>query len=296
MKIQMAKTGKHKGTTIKKQQLVDCVETFSKQDKAPIILGHDSSWNDSMPAMGWVESVEMDGNYLIGVLTLSDEMQELYDSGEYKNWSIGIGYNEDTGKYYIHHLAFLGAVPPKITGLKVIEMGDVAELTLVTCSDMAVLEEEEEEPEGTPADDTNDKPEDDDMTLTKEQIAEMQAENAKLKKDNEDKDAKNLELSDKLKKEQKKVQDAEIAAFCDSLKGKVSKDNLDKVEALLKPEEGDMLLFSDTEKPENTKGLLAVLTEAFADVPNITPDGAMNFSNNNGEGVSARIVIPANKF
>lgn len=125
MKLELAKTGNHNGITITEEDLRDMAETF-KSD-VPVTIGHES--DDSMPAYGWVKALEVteDGQILIGELELNEELQQALAEGRYKNWSIGAGRDADD-KMYLHHLAFLGAVPPMIKDLKLIEMGDRSDI------------------------------------------------------------------------------------------------------------------------------------------------------------------------
>jgi len=82
-----------------------------------------------MPAYGWVKSLKVseDGQTLTGELELNEELQQALAEGRYKNWSIGAGRNAGE-QMYLHHVAFLGAVPPMIKGLKLIEMGDRSDI------------------------------------------------------------------------------------------------------------------------------------------------------------------------
>ena len=121
MRIELAKTGNWNGQVLTEEHLKQVVETF--KDEVPIVLGHLKA--DHMPAFGWVKSVELseDGKTLYGNVELSEPLKEAYDFGLYRKWSIGLRKNAE-GKWYLHHLAFLGAVPPRIKGLKVLEMSD----------------------------------------------------------------------------------------------------------------------------------------------------------------------------
>jgi hypothetical protein len=194
MKIQMAKAGAHGGIEITLEQLSQCVRNFDQNDHVPVILGHDSAWDDSMPAMGWVTDVSIDGDYLVGTLELSDQMQKLYQTGEYQNWSVGISLNSEKDECYLHHLAFLGAVPPMIKGLAVIEMGDRKNIVNITCADLAEI---------------------------------SGGGNNLLSK--EEKIMKN-----RLQKIEAKMKEAEISTFCDALAGRISKAHIEKIRTSLK--------------------------------------------------------------
>jgi len=117
MKIELVKVGTFGEHTITEKDLDELVETF--QGEVPITLGH--SLADFMPAFGWVTSVEKKDGSLIGEVELNDLLKEAFEQGLYKKWSAGIRRDPVTGKKYLHHVAFLGAVPPKIKDLKVFQ-------------------------------------------------------------------------------------------------------------------------------------------------------------------------------
>lgn len=287
MIIQLAKTGTWQDITITPQDLADCVANFNPDDRVPIIKGHDTTWDDSQPADGWINRVWLDGEYLIGDIELSEDMQTAYDNGEYQNWSVCMNYDQPTSSWYLHHLAFLGAVPPKIKGLQVVEMSDKVKnekQRRITCSDLAVIE-----PDDAGDDDTKDK------KMEDEENMEKLDEALKAKKEAEDK-AADLEkekkaLSDRLaaaeakeKKAKQAADDAEAKAFADAIAGKMPKEMADKVvDAVKKAGAGKVMLFSDTNKEEPMPGILAVLTEAFGKMPTLVPGGAHHFSDKPGE-------------
>ncbi len=123
-RLELAYEGRHgaNGTPLTRQDILDIVETFSPDD-VPVTIGH--QWSDSAPAYGRIKSVftqEKEGKlYLIGDIEILDELKEYWDLGIYNRWSIGIAKNAE-GKTYLHHLALLGAVPPKIKGLKELQV------------------------------------------------------------------------------------------------------------------------------------------------------------------------------
>lgn len=119
MRIEIARTGIYNGKQLTKDDLREVVETF--KGDVPIALGHNLA--DHLPAFGWVKSVEVKDDTLYGDVELLPPLSDAYDQGFYRNWSIGLRRGDD-GKKYLHHLAFLGAVPPAIKGLK--PVGEVA--------------------------------------------------------------------------------------------------------------------------------------------------------------------------
>lgn len=122
------------GVPITKKTLHNLEESFDPGlHEVPIILGHSSDSDhirkDSIPAFGWVKSVHVDGNHLLGDLEVSDELMEWIEKKFYKKRSIAY-YNGDSltnphnqlktahqGKPTLRHLAMLGGHPPAIKGL-----------------------------------------------------------------------------------------------------------------------------------------------------------------------------------
>jgi len=118
MIIELARTGNHNGIELTKKELEEVVKNF--KGEVPIVLGH--TYADFMPAFGWVKRVWLEGDSLMGEVELSEDLKEAYELGLYKKWSVGLRPSENG--YYLHHLAFLGAVPPRIKDLKVVNFAD----------------------------------------------------------------------------------------------------------------------------------------------------------------------------
>lgn len=145
LRLQLAKPGKFgiDGTVVTEQALRDAAETF--ESEVPVTLGHHLA--DFMPAFGWVKAVEYSEpeKILYGDVELSDVLKEAFEQGLYKKWSVGIRKRASDGKRFLHHLAFLGAVPPKIKDLKimdskVINMADVDETWAFELADKSTKE------------------------------------------------------------------------------------------------------------------------------------------------------------
>jgi len=97
----------------------ELVETFDTLNyKPPIVLGHISQYRDGDPAYGRLLEVEKmerlsDGKVcLAGQLRFTSYAQNLVEEGAYDGISLGLRQDPETGKYYIHHIALLGAYPP----------------------------------------------------------------------------------------------------------------------------------------------------------------------------------------
>ncbi|SNZ07745.1 Phage capsid scaffolding protein (GPO) serine peptidase [Persephonella hydrogeniphila] len=109
---------KRNGLELTPEIINQIVETFSDLNyKPPIVLGHISDYKDGDPAYGRVLSLktvkQINGKTcLAGELKLSNYLQSLMNSGEYDGFSIGVKFDPETNKAYLHHLAVLGAYPP----------------------------------------------------------------------------------------------------------------------------------------------------------------------------------------
>jgi len=125
IRIELAKVGvwgsEGNATPLTPEDLREVAETFAEIQKAPVTLGH--QFADFMPAFGWVTSLNFDeqAGVLYGDVELSDLLADAYEQGLYQKWSIGIRRRASDGKRYLHHLAFLGAVPPKIKDLRILD-------------------------------------------------------------------------------------------------------------------------------------------------------------------------------
>jgi len=119
--LELARTGKHglDGAEIVKQDIIEMVETFV--GKRPVTIGHNVS--DRVPKFGNVLECwsSADNNTLIGVVCFSEAADKLYESGAYDGWSISMPRRLTDGKRVLHHLAILGATPPKISNLEELE-------------------------------------------------------------------------------------------------------------------------------------------------------------------------------
>ena len=127
-RIELARVGVHgiAGQAVTAGDLAEIVETFA--GSAPITIGH--SLADWMPAFGKVTAVSFNGKTgtLHGVVELSDLLADAHGQGLYPSWSIGAPRRAADGKRTLHHLAFLGAVPPAVKNLKVLESVNLSEV------------------------------------------------------------------------------------------------------------------------------------------------------------------------
>lgn len=126
-RMEIARTGSFgaDGAAITLQDLKDVKETFD--GRGPVSLGHYMTKQDWWPQWGNIETIELieDENGTDGVLeadvSLVPELAQAIDEGFYSGWSISIPARASDGKKYIHHLAMLGSVPPKIRDLKIMK-------------------------------------------------------------------------------------------------------------------------------------------------------------------------------
>ena len=96
--------------------------------EAPLTVGHPK---DNLPAYGWVKSL---GKTAAGVLTMTPhqvepQFAEMVAAQRFKKRSASFyppqaPNNPTPGKWYLRHVAFLGAQPPAIAGLKDIQFSE----------------------------------------------------------------------------------------------------------------------------------------------------------------------------
>ncbi len=125
MELVLARAGlADNGKSLTPEIIREVVETFSEIKSAPVTIGHELA--DYMPAYGWVKSLRAneDNTLLFGEVELLPPLRDAYELGYFRKWSIGVRKRPKDGKRYLHHLAFLGAVPPAIKGLEVIKMAE----------------------------------------------------------------------------------------------------------------------------------------------------------------------------
>jgi hypothetical protein len=122
--LELARVGKWglDGSEITRQDIAEMAETIA--GKRPVVIGHDVT--DRAPKFGDVLDCwpSTDGGALIGPVMFSEAADKLYENGAYDGWSISMPRRESDGKRILHHLAILGAAPPKIPGLA--ELAQVA--------------------------------------------------------------------------------------------------------------------------------------------------------------------------
>lgn len=141
--------------------------------EAPLTIGHPEH---NLPAYGWVQSV---GRNAAGVLTINPhkvepQFAEMVAAGRFTKRSASFyppsaPNNPTPGKWYLRHVAFLGAQPPAIAGLKDIQFSEDDAGGAVSFSEPVTADPSTQEP--------------DDMS--KELQAQLDEANAKLKAEQE---------------------------------------------------------------------------------------------------------------
>jgi len=88
---------------------------------APIQLGH----RDDAPAFGWIDSLALQGDVLVAREKQVDpQFNELRKAGRYKKRSASFYVGADGRVSGLRHVAYLGAEPPEVKGLKDVKFED----------------------------------------------------------------------------------------------------------------------------------------------------------------------------
>lgn len=98
------------------------------QREAPLCIGHPA---DNLPAYGWVKSlsVNADGRLAMDAHEVDAQFAEIVGKKLYKKRSSAFyppahPNNPKPGTWYLRHVAFLGAQPPAVSGLKDIQFSE----------------------------------------------------------------------------------------------------------------------------------------------------------------------------
>lgn len=120
--------------------------------EAPLTVGHPEG---NRPAYGWVESLQVDGDVLRvgGHRQVEAAFAEMVADGRFKKRSASFYHPDDSanpvpGTWYLRHVAYLGAQPPAVKGLKDIEFSQAA--AAVAFSDPVSEPPQEQPPMKTP--------------------------------------------------------------------------------------------------------------------------------------------------
>lgn len=131
--IEIFRAGRHvddSGTThsFTEADLADMASSYNPAlREAPLTVGHPK---DNLPAYGWVKSVQStEGVLSINPHQVEPQFAEMVNAGRFKKRSAsfyppGAPNNPTPGKWYLRHVAFLGAQPPAVAGLKDIQFSE----------------------------------------------------------------------------------------------------------------------------------------------------------------------------
>lgn len=137
--VEVFRTGQHTDSKGRTRQWTEAdldkmVASYNPADfEAPIVIGHPQG--DNAPAYGWVEALKRAGNLLMAKFKqVPAEFAQQVKEGRWKKRSVRVHADGTLG-----HVAFLGAAPPAIAGLK-----DIQFSADIDASDYDYSEQQEE--------------------------------------------------------------------------------------------------------------------------------------------------------
>lgn len=265
---------------VKESELEEIAETFPEIKKAPVKLG--GHWTENRPRLANVISVTYDKKTktLLGEVEEQDELSAAVDAGYYPDVSIGAKQRASDGKMYLHHLAYLGDEPPQIKDLEsqIAENLSEAEKNIAASdatSDKDVRSYPSTAEKQLYLSDTENQKEkinDGGLSMTEEEIKAMQAENERLKAENESKEKM---LSDSMAA----ARERDKEALRKAAEGKVTQPQMDDLMALCDSfQDGKTIELSDSDGKKKTENPISVLTGIFESLkPKVEP-GTLNLS------------------
>ena len=230
-RLELAKTGQHgaDGSILSLEDLREAKETF--EGSVPVTIGHQMARKDWFPQFGQILTVDLaedEDAVLIGDVEFNELAAEAYEEGLYTGWSISLPKRPADGKRYIHHLALLGAMPPKIKGLDILkEMGMVSvDFSETEVSDEFFFTKTDLNPAG-PDNDTQIQEENvDELEEAQKEIDELKSKNAGLQTQLEEKDK---EFSDKVQKLEANEKARKKEELKEAAAGKVPAGKMDEL-------------------------------------------------------------------
>lgn len=273
------------GIPFKRNDIEQIVESFNELKtinkvpfkKANIKIGHNDEQplTDGQPALGWIESLRIEGKKLFGkFVNVPDIVRQAIEKDLYKKVSIeldvDVHHKQKFHKYVLTGVALLGAELPAVNTL--------ADLTAYFSRDNDFTASKEKYVFSAVDCSLNKQIEDE--IMTPDEIAAMQAENAKLKADKQNLEDKNLQF--KRDKEDRERQDKQ-----DKIKF-ARKEVTDVLESAVKDEHitpGQREKFSKLLNVDNDDAVLAINIE---DIKALVADSSVSFSKDSnakeGEG------------
>ena len=270
---QLCRTGKFgaDGATITKKDLEEIVETFTPP--RPISIGHDAAKADNFPKFGdvlYLDGIHDDPKHpgekvLVAGVVLHPELEKQFDdkadgNGIYEGWSVTIPRRASDGKRYLHSLAICGATPPKIPELEQLMVKSCfSDNDTVEVYDFSDSVEYQEESSMTEEE--------------KKKMADLEAENKKLKdaqKASEDKkksdDEKSkqdyADMAARCEALEKGIRDEKVKALTDKFSDKVSAAVLPKIKAVAEA----LSVAGECEFSDGSETKKQAALDAFADV------------------------------
>lgn len=113
--------------------------------EAPLTVGHPES---NRPAYGWVSGLQADGDVLKTThRQVEAQFAEMVQDGRFKKRSASFytpddPHNPKPGVWYLRHVAYLGAQPPVVKGLRDVEFSEAADA--VNFSDPVTSQEQDD--------------------------------------------------------------------------------------------------------------------------------------------------------
>ncbi len=273
--LQLARTGIHgtQSARLTKQDFAEMIETFTQ---SPVYLGHEKSHHDSEPSYGKVIELNLsdDGETLYGDVVLEPEVDKLFSDKKYDGWSIGCPRRRIDNKRVLHHLALLGSTKPAIPNLRQVRVSQSEYAEEISAAEYKFSGELPEFKDNYQ----------EEIPMTEEEkkkMADLEAENKKLKEDAEKAAASKKDGEDKKEKfsdskeyadMQKKIEDLEasrkeavVKGVCDKFADIPAglKDSVEKVAGVL-ASAAESFEFSDKDGNKSNKTALDLFSDVLS--------------------------------
>ena len=273
--LQLARTGIHgtQSAQLTKQDFAEMIETFTQ---SPVYLGHESAHKDYEPSWGKVIELNLsdDGETLYGDVVLEPEVDKLFSDKKYNGWSIGCPRRKIDNKRVLHHLALLGSTKPAIPNLRQVRVSQSEYAEEISAAEYKFSGEMPEFKDNYQ----------EEIPMTEEEkkkMADLEAENKRLKEDAEKASASKKGEENKKEKfsdskeyadMQKKIEDLEasrkeavVKGVCDKFADIPAglKDNIQKVASIL-ASSTDSFEFSDKDGNKSSKSAMDLFSDLLS--------------------------------
>jgi hypothetical protein len=98
------------GQTVTLAHLTQAVESYEPTARPPVSLGHPT--DSRVLAFGRAQAPRIEAGALVLEIAYTPELERLEDGGYVEGFSAGLYPHPSTGRYYLHHVAALGELPP----------------------------------------------------------------------------------------------------------------------------------------------------------------------------------------